>query len=598
MFFRTKIIKGTPLVQLVEAFRNAEGLCRQRVIASLGDASLPEGENQLIARAVESHLAGQPDLFAAALSTPAADWVTRILQIIGRSKSARPAPVEKLDGVLVDGIATENVVQLGPQLVARKAWQELGLADTLQCAGLNASQIATAELLVANRFIEPLSEWALIDWAGRTALPELLGIGVTKSAKDRLYLAGDALFKQRKFIEAALREREAGLFGLRPGIILYDVTNTHFEGLCAGNPKARHGKNKQKRNDCRQVAVGMAFDQRGLPLAHEVFEGNIAESKTLAIMLERLMFPAAGVKPVVILDAGFASKANLALLKERGLGYLINITRSNRGAYAGEFAAGGFEPVPGREPGQRVEVKTIDDPDNEGGSLVLCRSTQRREKELAMLSRAEERFLADVAALQQRVATGRLKDPAKIQRAIGGLQRKHPRVWRFHTLSHQDGVLVATSREKRLSQAEELCGHYVLRTDRNLAPGEVWSLYMTLLQAEEGYACLKGSLGLRPNFHQREHRVEAHIFISVLGYHLVCWVREKLRESGDTRDWKTMRRLLATHSLVTTVLPLEDGRVLRVRKPTEPDAEQALVFRRLGIDWKAAFRPTKTFIKA
>jgi hypothetical protein len=121
---------------------------------------------------------------------------------------------------------------------------------------------------------------------------------------------------------------------------------------------------------------------------------------------------------------------------------------------------------------------------------------------------------------------------------------------------------------------------------------------MTLLQAEEGYACLKGSLGLRPNFHQREPRVEAHIFISVLGYHLVCWVREKLRESGDTRDWKTMRRLLATHSLVTTVLPLEDGRVLRVRKPTEPDAEQALVFRRLGIDWKAAFRPTKTFIKA
>jgi hypothetical protein len=143
--------------------------------------------------------------------------------------------------------------------------------------------------------------------------------------------------------------------------------------------------------------------------------------------------------------------------------------------------------------------------------------------------------------------------------------------------------------------AEELCGDYVLRTDQSLDAAQTWRLYMTLLQAEEGYACLKGSLGLRPNFHQLEHRVEAHIFISVLAYHLLCWVRERLRESGDTRDWKTLRRLLSTHSLVTTALPLEDGRVLRIRKPSLPDAEQTLLYRRLGIDWKATFPPRKTF---
>jgi hypothetical protein len=598
MYFRTKTIKGTPLLQLVESFRNAEGQPRQRVVASLGDARLPAGETHLIARAVESHLAGQPDLLAPGLSTQAADWVTRIIQVTARSKSARPAAVEKVDGVLVEGIATENIVQLGPQLVAMKAWEELGLTGALQRQGLNDSQVATARLLVANRFIEPLSEWALIDWAGRTALPELLDIRVTKSAKDRLYLAGDALFKQRKPIEAALREQEGGLFGFRRGVILYDVTNTHFEGVCAKNPKARHGRNKQKRGDCRQVAVGMAFDERGLPLAHEVFEGNISDSRTLALMLDRLLLPQEGAKPVIILDAGFASEANLAMLKERGLSYLINITRSNRASHAAEFAAGGFEPVPGREPGQRVELKTIADPENPGGSLVLCRSTQRREKELAMISKAEERFLADLAALQARVAAGRLKNPGKIERSIGRLQKKHPRVARFHSLRLQGGAVVATLLEAKRDQAGELCGDYVLRTDRGLDAAQVWSLYMTLLQAEEGYACLKGSLGLRPNFHQTEHRVEAHIFISVLAYHLLCWVRERLRESGDTRDWKTLRRLLSTHSLATNVLPLEDGRVLRVRKPSVPDAEQALVYQRLDIDWKAAFPATKTFVKA
>ena len=456
---------------------------------------------------------------------------------------------------------------------------------------------------MTNRFIEPLSEWALIDWAERTALPELLDIRITKTTKDRLYQTGDALFSKRKFIESALRDAQCSLFGSRGGIVLYDVTNTHFEGLCAKNPKARHGKNKQKRNDCRQIAIGMAFDGRGLPLAHEVFEGNLSDSKTLIHILDRLGVGigeadgnSGSQKPLVILDAGFASKANLALLKARGLGYLINITRSSRAGYAKEFAAAGFEPVPGREPSAPVEVRSIPDPENPGGVLVLCRSALRREKELAMISKAETRYLADTVALHERIAKGLLKDAPKIQRAIGRLEKKHPRVARFFTLCHEPGELIVTRDEGKLGQAGDLCGNYVLRTDQRLGAACIWSLYMTLLQAEEGYACLKGSLGLRPNFHQLQHRVEAHVFISVLAYHLWCWVREKLRDGGDLRDWKTLRQLLSTHSLATTRLPLEDGRVLHIRKATLPDAGQAQVYRKLGIDWKAEFTPQKRFV--
>lgn len=604
MFFRTKILKDTPLVQLVEAFRNAEGQPRQRVVASLGDATIPEAEKKSIARAVEDRLGDQADLLDECLSPEAAVWVDRILQVIGRSKSARRAQADKVDGVLVDGITTENVVQLGPQIVARAAWRELGLDRILGDAGLNAAQIATAQLLVANRLIEPLSEWALIDWAERTALPELLDVRITKTTKDRLYHTGDALFAKRKFIESALRDAQSGLFGSRGGIVLYDVTNTHFEGLCAKNPKARHGKNKQKRSDCRQVAIGMAFDERGLPLAHEVFEGNFSDGKTLIHILDRLGADTgetggkdAPEKPLVILDAGFASKANLALLKERALSYLINITRSSRAGYAEEFAAAGFEPVPGREASAPVEVRSIPDAQNPGGVLVLCRSALRREKELAMISKAETRYLADTVALRERIAKGLLKDAAKIQRAIGRLEKKHPRVARFFTLRHEPGELVVTRDEGKFGQAGELCGNYVLRTDQTLGAARTWSLYMTLLQAEEGYACLKGSLGLRPNFHQIEQRVEAHVFISVLAYHLLCWVREKMRDGGDLRDWKTLRRLLGTHCLATTRLPLEDGRVLHIRKATLPDAGQAQVYRKLGIDWKAEFPPQKHFVK-
>lgn len=201
MFFRTKSIKGTPLVQLVESFRNAEGLPRQRVIASLGNVSIPQNQRHLIAKVVERQLCGNADFFETALSQEAAHWVARITQLAGRSKSAENIPATHLDGVILDEIQTTNVVQLGPQLVALKAWDQLSLSTLLASCGMKKPSIATAQLMVANRLIEPLSEWALIDWSQRTALPELLDTRITKSSKDRLYRTSDELMKHRNIIE-------------------------------------------------------------------------------------------------------------------------------------------------------------------------------------------------------------------------------------------------------------------------------------------------------------------------------------------------------------------------------------------------------------
>ena len=596
VFFRTKQIKGTKLLQLVEAYRNTDGQPRQRVVASLGNASLPPGDPRRIAKAVEDQINGQADLLDGALTDETAAWVDHVAKLSKRSGGATE-PVGKAfaDGVLLDGIETDNVVELGPQLVAMKAWDELGFTPMLHNLGMNPTAIATAQVMVANRLIEPLSEWALIDWSQRTALPELLDVRLSKTTKDRLYRVSDELLKHRKPIETCLREKSRDLFSLKRSVILYDVTNTHFEGICGKNPKAKHGKNKQKRNDCRQVAVGMAFDENGFPLAHEVFEGNMADTKTLQRILARLALPGEGLKPVVILDAGFASAANLELLRNSGYAYLVNITRGSRKKYAGEFAATGFEVLPDRAENQQVEVRKITDPEDPASVLVLCRSAQRRLKEAAMISTAEQRFLTDSGRLQARLAKGRLKREAIIERTIGALLKKHPKAARFYTLTHECGALRVERNDGQLEAALALCGDYVLKTDHSLDGAALWKLYMTLLRAEEGFSSLKGSLGLRPNFHQLEGRVEGHIFISVLAYHLLCWVRHQLTQSADVRDWATVRRLLRTHSLVTTRLPLKDGRVIEVRKPSLPDAAQAQVYQRLGIDWRHAC-PTRKFV--
>jgi hypothetical protein len=218
VYFRTKTIKGTPLLQLVESYRNAEGSPRQRVVASLGDADIPEAERASIAGAVTRRLRGADsgeaeDWFEPSLSADAAAWVTRIVALAGRSRGGRQDVASAtVNGVLLDSVETTNVVELGPELVALKAWDELGFTPMLASLGMNPSRIATAQLLVANRFIEPLSEWALIDWAEHTALLELLKTNITKGTKDRLYLTGDELLERRVAIETALREHERVLF--------------------------------------------------------------------------------------------------------------------------------------------------------------------------------------------------------------------------------------------------------------------------------------------------------------------------------------------------------------------------------------------------
>lgn len=202
VYFRTKTIKGTPLLQLVQSYRNNEGLPRQRVVASLGDTKLSKDEQKQVAKAVELRLQGHHDWFETEeLSEDGSTLVARIVQIAQRSKSAIPIEDGIIDGVVLDQIETENIVELGPQLVAAKAWEDLTLTPILEGIGMNPSTIATAQLMVYNRLIEPLSEWALIDWAPRTALPEMLGMRITKTTKDRLYRTSDLLIDQRTSIE-------------------------------------------------------------------------------------------------------------------------------------------------------------------------------------------------------------------------------------------------------------------------------------------------------------------------------------------------------------------------------------------------------------
>ena len=628
MFFRLKHSKSGQVLQLLESYRNTEGKPRQRVVLSLGDAAISRSDWKPIAKAVQKHLYGIQELLAPQYTRGQQNWIELIVRRIdgqGRWRGLRAQHEPKaeehrqIDGVLADEVEHSSTgLWLGPILLGLRGWEQLGMDEALKKVGFNRAQREAAKVSVINRLVQPVSENALAKWVSQTALGDLLGAAAVKADRHRYYRASDRLVQNREKIEEHMRQRQGELFGLDRTVLLYDLTNTHFAGAGAGNAKAKRGKNKQKRDDCVQIVVGMVFDTEGFELGHRIFAGNRSDSTSLLEMIEELNkavgSEAEREKTLIIVDGGIATKENVRHLREQGFGYLVNENRRGRRAWREAFSEQeGFEKVEGRDERRQVKVKWVEEPvgekagreaDKEQGQqgcedqeyVLLCKSERRRAKEEAIYSGAEGRFIEALEGLQSRIDAGRLKDPQKIQRAIGRVQAKHPRVQRFYRLElteageaaeEQKCSLRYTRRDQAYEEDTQLLGSYVLRTNRDHFSGpELWRLYMTLTRAEDGFKALKSDLGLRPNHHQIERRVEGHVFITILAYQLLRFIQYTFEQHGDTRSWQTIKRVLQTHTYATLIVPTRHGEVYRLRKAGLPEQSHKQIYNLFGIQWK------------
>jgi len=608
-FFRKKSANGETL-QLLESYRNGDGQPRTRVVVSLGDIDYDKDLRSALAVEIEGRLYSQQSLLEPSKEVAElADRIVRLVHERGRwgphckhrvetGEHKAQMASKTIDGVLLDKVETENSVSLGPELVALHAWESLRMSECLATRGFNPAQQRAACAQVVGRLVDPGSELALSNLVlPGSALSELIGErdSQTKTSIDRLYRVSDKLVASREKIEAHLRKATTKQLNLTRTYYLYDLTNSHFEGICAANPKAKRGNSKQKRNDCPLITAGVCFDEHGFVLFHKTFAGNVGEASTLPEMIELMreciepsdsLFDSA---PTVLLDGGLATPDNLEALRKAGIGYLVNRTRSYRSTFQAEFAqVGTFEDVPDRIASKRVQVRTAELPEGDAhakDTIVLCRSNSRASKESAIRSKAENKLLADLEKLRNRIASKRLKQADKIQQAVGRLRERHPKVARYYDIELKDGHLDWT-RCDTIDDAESLDGCYILQTSlQGLTAPELWQRYVVLSKAEAGFRCIKHECGMRPNFHRLERRVDGHIFISILAYQLMRFVCYQLEASGDTRSWATLRRVLQTHRYNTTILPTAGGDVWRLRKAGRPEAVHRSIYSTLGIDY-------------
>ncbi|MGH9260511.1 MAG: IS1634 family transposase, partial [Acidimicrobiales bacterium] len=443
-------------------------------------------------------------------------------------------------------------------------WQVLTLDAILAAAGLSAPARQLTEVMTLNRLVAPASEHAMPDWVRRTALADLLATDFAALTDEALYRTLTRLHPQRATIEQALAARERTLFTLDDTIYLYDLTSTYFEGQCPRNPQARRGYSRDQRPDCKQVVVGLVLDRDGFPKAHEVFDGNRVDRTTLDAMLETLEQRTGRTGgATVVVDRGMAFADNLRQIQARGHHYLVASRPGERLEHleAFEDETGWTEvhrtPSP-RNPGQRKTRVSIKRRGVGTEVHILCRRDGRTEKDRAIREKHEARFLADLRKLQARVAKGRLRAAGTIHEALGRLKERYSRVARYYELAYDATTRAVTGIEHadKKAKAVQLDGAYMLKTDRQDLPDtEVWHLYMLLTRVEAAFRALKSPLMERPIFHHKEDRVQTHIFLCVLAYHLLVTIEKRCLDQGVHTSWATLREQLSTHQVVTVILP-------------------------------------------
>ena len=593
----SRIYKGKTYINhlLVESVQTPDGP-RQRTVCSLGSLEPAPAEDWLaLAHKLESSLQGQ----AALAGSPRPSEEFQAKTRTGKQRNGNPPAIE----FQIDEITTEESREAGPVHAGHQMWRQLGIAAVLRRAGLSERACTLTEAMTLNRLICPLSEHAMPDWIRRTALGDIVKEDFSRLVDEALYRNLDRLHPNRERIERELAEQEKTLFNLDDTVYLYDLTSTYFEGQAQANPQAKRGYSRDKRGDCKQVVIGLVLDREGFPKAHEIFDRNIPDRRSLDTMLDALE-KRTGKTPgaTVIVDRGMAFDENVEQIKKRGLHYMVAALQSERNQWLDELENDdGWQDVE-RTPSPRnavqkktrVQVKRC----QKGDVLyILCRSEGREDKDRAIRESHETKLLKDLTRLEQRVAKGALKKTDKIHQAIGRLLERYARVARYYAISYDSELQklswIELADKKKV--AEKLDGSWVLKTDRqDLSEDEIWRTYILLTRVEDAFRDLKSPLMERPIFHHLKNRTQTHIFLCVLAYHLLAAIEHRFLQAGVHTSWWTIRQQLSTHQVSTIVLPTTDGRLLKIRKAGTPEPIHHEIYATLHIPAEV-MKPVKTW---
>jgi len=548
---------------LVESVRTARGP-RQRIVATIGKLPGLDKEERIgweeIRRILDGKPIPQPNLFAQHEDPPS--WAT----------------------VNINRVSVERLRYFGDVYLGLLLWGKLGFADFYAAHMTEGreeiSWSVMASILVLARFCAPSSELQIAEsWYEKTALDDLLGVPGDKINDDRLYRALDALLPHKDALCRHLQTRYGELFGTTFDFLFYDITSTYFEGTAVSNPQAKRGHSRDNRPDCPQVTIGLVTTIEGLPIAFEIFDGNRTDVTTPKEMVEVMETKYGKANRVWVMDRGMVSKKNLEFMRVSGARYLVGTPKSLLKKFAQHLLDQDWEEV-----ASGVAVKLC--PHTEE-TFVLCRSLGRKEKENAILTRFVTRLEEKLTKLAERASKGTIRDRQKVERQIGRLLERNGRAAALFTVAvtEKDGRLsIGVKKNKeRYERALETGGSYILRTNwRETDPKTLWNTYIQLTEVEDAFRTTKHDLGMRPIFHQKKDRTQAHILVCFLSLALWRTLQQWMKASGlGTAPRKLLEEMKQIKSL-DVLLPAKD-KTIRLRVVATPSQALKVLLQRMKI---------------
>jgi transposase len=563
---------------LVETVRSPTGAVRQRTICYLGrlDQLRP------------------PDWLRIAERLPDPAWLPRLQAEVGYVPPPVTGPVATVE-VIPQSISWCHPRRLGDVYVALRAWQYLGLDRLLQrlVGGVRARvpMAVVAALIAVNRLVEPRSERGIFHWLPRTALPELLDYAPAWLSLNHLYRCLSLVEPHQHAIEQHLADQGRDLFHFANDLLLYDLTSTYFEGRLEHNPKAQRGYSRDHRPDCKQLCIGLVVNRDGFPLGWETLAGNRRDAPTLLPMITALERRFGASQRLLCFDRGLATEANLRDLRQSQRPYVCATRRAVVRTHLPIIRRGPWTVVQAthaHEAAIEVHELPVQCQDGVTERWLLCRSAGCRLKEQqicdARLLKARQRL----AKLQQQVTAGTFVNRdvilAKAKKAVG---RTHDLRGVF-TFALQDTPtgqhLQVQENAAALQDERDLQGVYLLRTtDKALSADDVWRTYMLLTRVEAAFRNLKTDLSIRPIFHHKENRGDAHVLFSVLAYALAVTIQLRHRQRGGTLTTAALLEALQPLGLAELSYRTSDGSRLAFERAAVPSAEQQAILE--SLDW-------------
>ena len=589
-------------LHLVENIRTPQGP-RQHLILNLGKIDLPVDKYKELANTIESILSGQGSLFSAEADVyqHAQHAAKRIKNKKSTEKALTtanpalcpPASVE-IKEVDVNSLIASECRSIGPEYVCHHFWKRLKIDQCLLDAGMSAETLPVVESLVLGRLISPGSERHTHYWADNVSgLYELCGFPIRYSQRS-FYRAAHNLYLCKDRLESFLNKREVDLFSLSETMCFFDLTNTFLEGKAKKKPKAKRGRSKEKRSDCKLLTLALIVDENGFAKYSRLFPGNQFEADTLESVLDEMKKhnPSIADDKTVVMDAGIATEKNIAYLQENNYHYIV-VNKSQS-----PFKTNDAEDFRTIKEDVEKEIKIeVSRKSQNGETFLLCKSLAREKKEHSIRQRQEDLFIQSLQQLKTGLSKkGCTKKYTRILEGIGRLRQKYPKASKVYSVEvlyqgdkkNSNATDIIWQKQDSSSDAMHCDGHYVLRTDRHdLTDKQIWETYTMLTRIENAFRCMKSSLGLRPVFHQLEDSADAHMFISVVAYHIMHAIEYSLKQKGDRRSWDTIRTILSTHQVVTieydTYSKKGKQKRIHLRKCTRSEATHCEIYENLNL---------------